>query len=480
MSEPSVSTSTASHAASEVISEVGRYAKEKNLIHDSDRVLCMVSGGADSVAMLHILHALSRSGGDAGPGTFSLGVCHVNYGRRGTASDADEDFVRRLGDELGVTVHSVRAPAGDRPNFQAWARDFRYLAARNLCQWQGYNRIAVGHNRDDRVETMLYRLLTYSGRRSLVVMPPRRGRVIRPLLFMAADRVRSYLDDVGLEHREDESNLSLEYTRNRIRQLVIPRLEEIRPDFRERLLDTLELLEDEDEVLESVTADAWREAAGGEGDVKYLRADVISLLPRATARLVVRRWLSCSRSRVRLSRRLLDAIVGLCRDTAGSARLSLAEGLQVERRYDRLVLLEDVAGPQSSKPDSVVLPVPGKAVFGDYEIEAVEAPPWSVASADPLAVTVDAARLRPPLKVRSGRRGDRFTPLGLEGSKSLQDLMVDEKVPRAERKKVPVVTSGGDIVWVCGLRMSEGFRVTPASRKLVGLKARRRSVENRI
>ena len=467
-------------APSEILSRTGQFIEENNLIGASDRILCMVSGGADSVAMLRLLHLLLQEEKPTKAGVFSLGVCHVNYGRRGGASDEDEGFVRRLGDELGVTVHVVRAPAEERSNFQAWARDFRYLAAQNLCKWQGYNRIAVGHNQDDRVETMLYRLVTYSGRRSLVVMPPRRGRVIRPLLFLRSDQIRNYCADAGYEYREDESNQMLDYVRNRIRQQVIPRLEEIRPDFRERVLDTLDLLADEDEVLQTVTEEAWEQAAAEEDDSRYLKARVLGSLPRATARLVVRRWLSCSRDHVRISRKVLDAIIDLCRDTSGSRVLSLAGGLQVERRYDKLLLLDPGDRGGATALDAVAIPVPGRVSFGDYEIEAVESPPWDLDSGNPLMVTVDAGRLREPLVVRPWREGDRFTPLGLKGSKSVQDLMVDEKVPRADRKKLPLVTSGGEIVWVCGLRMSEDFRVTPDTVKTVGLMARRRLDDNKV
>lgn len=466
-------------APSEILSRTGQFIEENNLIGASDRILCMVSGGADSVAMLRLLHLLLQEEKPMKAGVFSLGVCHVNYGRRGGASDEDEGFVRRLGDELGVTVHVVRAPAEERSNFQAWARDFRYLAAQNLCKWQGYNRIAVGHNQDDRVETMLYRLVTYSGRRSLVVMPPRRGRVIRPLLFLRSEQIRNYCAEAGFEYREDESNQMLDYVRNRIRQQVIPRLEEIRPDFRDRVLDTLDLLTDEDEVLRDVTAEAWVQAAVEEDGACYLRAEVLGGLPRATARLVVRRWLSCSRERVRISRNVLDAIVDLCRETSGSRMLSLAGGLQVERRYDRLLFL-DMSREDRKEPDAVTLRVPGSSTFGDYEIEVVESPPWDLDSGNRMMVTVDAGRLHEPLLVRAWREGDKFTPLGLKGSKSVQDLMVDEKVPRAARKKLPLVTSGGEIVWVCGLRMSEAFRVTPETDGTVGLRARRRIDDNKV
>lgn len=482
-----------------MLDRVAKHLQKKGLVRDGDRVLCMVSGGADSVAMLHLLDRVARKTSPHFPDTFSLGICHVNYGRRGAASELDEILVRRLGDSMGAPVHVIQAPRGQRANFQAWARDFRYLAAQNLCRWQGYTRIAVAHNQDDRIETFLYRLITYSGRRSLVVMPPCRGRVVRPLLFATAAEIREFCANNNLQYHNDDSNDTLDYARNQIRHLVTPRLQEIRPDFQEHILDTLSLLEDEDNVLEAITAEAWHTVCAAEsaGDVPVLKAGELAAMPRAISRLLIRRWLAQSRTNVRLSRRLLDAITDLCADPSGTSFVSLSKGLQVERRYDRLMLVaragthigapagagEELPG-DAQKDDAdgggVELSIPGKTVFGDYQIEVVESPGWELTAGDPLLATFDAANLQPPLIVRSWRPGDRFAPLGLGGSKSVQDLFTDEKVPQPERRRVPIVTSAGRIAWVCGLRVSEEFRVTGDTERTVGLKATRRAVERAV
>ncbi|RJQ42690.1 MAG: tRNA lysidine(34) synthetase TilS [Gaiellales bacterium] len=467
-----------------MLARLGTFVKEKNLIDEGDRILCMVSGGPDSVAMLHLMSLLSRGGEDFS-GEFGLGICHVNYHRRGEESLEDEDFVRSLGDRYDAPVHVIPAPDEERPNFQAWARDFRFLAAENLCRWQGYNKIAVAHNLDDRVETFLYRMITYSGRRSLVVMPPRRGKVIRPLLPFTAREIRGYLDGEGIAYRIDRSNLELEYVRNQVRHRVTPRLEEIRPDYRERITDTLSLLEDESLVLKEVTSAAWRDALLGEEEGRaVLSAAAVAAMPRAVARLVVRRWLAGCSEGVRLSRRLLEAVVDICREGSGTRRLSLAGGLQLARQYDRLMVTSGPAEEEVAGAEPQALPVPGLVTFGDYEVEAVEEPDWDMSSADPSLALVDAAALAAPLMVRPWRPGDSFRPLGLGGSKSLQDLFTDEKVPQPERGAVPIVTCGDDIVWVCGLRLAEDFRARPGCSK-VGLrlkkkaKARREPVEER-
>ncbi|MCL4472850.1 MAG: tRNA lysidine(34) synthetase TilS [Actinobacteria bacterium] len=477
MQKPSISSSSSSNTQSSddaMLKRLNAFIRDKGLFGDNDRVLCLVSGGADSTAMLRMLHALGGAGEPGAPRGFSLGICHVNYGLRGEESNLDEAFVRSLGDQLGIPVHAIRAPQEKRSNFQAWARDFRYLAAQNLCRWQGYSRIAVAHNKDDRIETFLYRLVTYSGRRSLVVMPPRRGRVIRPLLFLTAEEVRGHCRARGFDWREDASNQSLDYTRNRIRQQVLPRLAEISADYRERIADTLALLEDEDEVLASLTENAWRNACETFDGQDRLLASEVSLMPRATARLVIRRWLEGAGRQVRISRRLLDSIVELCSVSSGSSSLSLADGLQVERQYDKLLLVAKPAG-ENAAPQPATLTVPGQAVFGDFLVEAIESPSWSLGSDDPLRVVVDGGRLDPPLHVRSWQPGDRFAPLGFQGNKSIQDLFTDEKVPRRERTGVPIVISGGAIVWVAGLRIAEAFKVTAASERLVGLRVSRRN-----
>lgn len=485
MREPSISSLSPDQSSSQALSRAGEYIGRKNLVGSMDRVLCMVSGGADSVAMLNILHSLSISSKTSFPGDFSLGICHVNYGRRDTESDADEAFVRGLGDGMGIPVHTLRAPSEKRSNFQSWARDFRYLAAQNLCRWQGYTRIAVGHNKDDRIETFIYRLLTYSGRRSLVVMPPRRGMVIRPLLFMTSNEIREYCMASGLDWREDDSNQTLDYARNRIRHHVTPRLEEIQPDFRERITDTLALLEDEDEILDSVTGEAWRTAVRSEDGQVTLSAFEVSVLPRAVARLVMRRWLSNHGGQMRLSRRLLDSLVDLCSDQNGSSSISLSEDLQVERQYDRLLLANAGSKSALAMLEPVELPVPGKVEFGDYVIEAAgisrrDVSDEEISSPGPMEALIDSDATSLPLVVRSWRAGDRFNPLGFKGSKTIQDLFTDEKIPKSVRGRIPVVTAGNIIVWVCGLRMSEKFKVAPESARLIRLNAARRKIDNTV
>jgi tRNA(Ile)-lysidine synthase len=479
MPEPVTSTSPGSSTA-RLLGELGSFILDCKLMGTSDRVLCMVSGGADSTTMLWLLNSLSKGAGPASLKGVSLGICHVNYGLRGKASEADEAFVWRLGETLGVQVHSIRAPEPPSGNFQAWAREFRYQAARNLCRWQGYTRIATGHNLDDRVETFLYRMITYSGRRSLAVMPPRAGKVVRPLLFLTAARIRNFCQEAGISYCDDESNLDDRYRRNRIRHEVMPALSGIRPDFLDRIEDTISLLEDEERVLAALTAEAADEVILDDSEGRQsLSAGGLTLLDRALARLVVRRWLERQGRDIRISRTLLDSVVDMCSESHGTQSINLAAGLKLERRYDRLMLSGDAEAPEPVL-EPVELPVPGTVDFAGYEIEAEEVEGGDVKSADRLRVRVDADKLLPTLTVRPWMEGDRMHPLGMKGTKTLQDLFVDEKVPRGERRRVPVIACGAEIVWVCGLRVSEDFKVLPGSKRIIEIRAARRGLEDEI
>lgn len=464
--------------------ETGRFIANRKLIRPADRVLCMVSGGADSTAMLRVLSELASGRVSSLKGGFSLGICHVNYGTRGTDSDGDESFVRHLGDALGIQVHTIRAPEAERSNFQEWARDFRYLAARNLCRWQGYTKIAVAHNRDDRIETFLYRLITYSGRRSLVVMPPRKGRVIRPLLFLNGDEIRDYCASAGIDFREDETNQSLEYRRNRLRHRVMPGLAQVRPDFRDRIEETILMLEDEQTALDAVTDQAWGQVLlpgsdPAEAHAPALSATALTLLDRAVARLVVRRWLSVAGASERITRRLLDAIVDLGSESSGTRRLSLPGGMAFERRYDIITLATEEPSAEA-EPQPLDLPVPGGVDFQDYHIEARVLDEPGPVTEDPLTAEIDADRAGGILSVRTWRSGDRMRPLGMNGTKSLQDIFTDAKVPEPERHRIPIICRDDAIVWVCGVRLSQDFRLTSRSRQAIRLTAIRREIENAV
>jgi tRNA(Ile)-lysidine synthase len=380
------------------------------------QVLVLLSGGRDSVCLLDL--AVRHAG--------EVEALHVDYGLR--ASHADH--CAALCERLGVPLHVVRAGAPEG-NLQAWARDVRYAEAERLAKGV----IAVGHTATDQVETVLYRLAASPGRRALLGMSERNGRIVRPLLGVTREETAAYCRERGLPWLEDPSNDSDEFARNRARHGLVPALRELHPAAEANVLRTLAALRDEAEVLDVVVDAALTD------EVARLAA-----LPPALGRLCLAR--------------LADAPVGarleevLALPTGGS--LDLGGGLRVIEEYGRLRFERGAAPPPGT---AARLDVPGHAAFAGGELTC-EVGDFAIAEG-----TVDLDALDSPLEVRAWEPGDRMRPLGLGGSRSLQDLFTDRRVPRARRSRTPVVVSGGEIAWVPGVATGEAFRVTERTRR---------------
>ncbi|MET0614843.1 MAG: tRNA lysidine(34) synthetase TilS, partial [Thermoleophilaceae bacterium] len=383
-------------------------ARDSGLVRAAEPLLVMVSGGGDSVALLDIAHRLGSS----------VTALHVNYGLRDGAA-ADEALVRELAGRMDVplNVHHVTLPP--EGNLQELARDARYSLAEQLAD--GY--YAAAHTASDQAETVLYRLAVSPGSRALHGMVPRRGRLVRPLLEVTRDDVRDYLSGRGLEWREDPSNADRRFARARVRHDVLDALGELSPAAERNIAETARQLRDEAEVLDAVVADALAELAG-----PAISLDALREHPPALQRLVLR-----SLAGRTLSRSELEQLLSV--GPQGTKTVDLGGGLRAVAEYGtvRFTRAAD-AGP----PAPVELAVPGRARFGDWELEARLEGPGDVAVTD----------LGPAVTVRAWRDGDRMRPAGLGGSKSLQDLFTDRKVPRALRRTLPVVEAGGQIVWV--------------------------------
>ena len=417
-------------------------ARESGLVTPDEPLLVMLSGGADSVCLLDVVVRL-------GADTSAL---HVNYGLR-EGADGDERHCRELCEVLAVplSVEHVRLP--EAGNVQALARDARYRLAGGLAAGD----YASAHTASDQAETVLYRLAVSPGRRALLGMEPRRDRLVRPLLGATREETREYCRGRGLAWREDPSNEDRRYARARVRHDVLPALRSLNRAAERTVTETALLLRDEAEVLEDVVSSAL-EALGG-GPTVELAA--LEGLPPALSRLVLRRLAEAAAGEPRsISRAETDAVLALAR--TGSRSLDLGGGLQAVAEYGTLRF---TVGGRPAAPDPVALPVPGRARFGTWEVEATPGRGEVLVSADALGGAVT---------VRGWREGDRMRPVGLGGSKTLADLFTDRKVPRALRRVLPVVEAADGIVWVAGVALDERFAAAPEDPAPIGLSARAR------
>jgi tRNA(Ile)-lysidine synthase len=391
-------------------------ARASGLVAAGEPLLVLLSGGPDSVCLLDVAIEL-----EAG-----VSALHVNYGLRDSA-DADADFCRDLCERLGVPLEVKTAAIPRQGNVQAWARETRYFVAERIAEGD----YATGHTLSDQAETVVYRLAASAGRRALLGMEPRRGRLVRPLLEVTREDTREWCRARGLEWCEDPTNEDTYYARARVRHEVMPHLRELNPAAERNIAETARRLREEEELVETVV-NAALERLGPAPELAALRGE-----PAGLARLVLSHLADTPVSPPRTAEilRLTDS---------GSHELDVGDGTRAVVEYGRVRFAR---GPDAPIPEPVTLSVPGSIRFGDWEVEAhLGERGEAVLSAD---------QLGPEATVRSWRDGDRMRPAGLGGTKSLQDLFTDRKVPRALRRSLPVVEANGEIVWVAGVAAAD-------------------------
>jgi tRNA(Ile)-lysidine synthase len=433
---------------------LSRVVRESGLVADGSRGVALVSGGADSAV------AAAGLAGALGPGQV-VGL-HLNYGLR-PDSDRDQRTCEELCGMLGIELE-VEHPELGGGNVQAEARRARYRAAERLRLARELDWIATGHTRTDLAETVLYRLANSPGRRALLGLRARRGEVVRPILSLDREEVRRLAEEAGLPFADDPTNAEPLFARNRIRNEVLPVLREIGSEAEATIAETHAELVEESETLDRLAAEALSrsgtEAAGAIG------RDALGEMDPAIRRLVLRLMAErAAGGQVPLGRSRTAEIWRLLNQPEGGM-IELGGGVEAHAEHGHLRF---TSGPPQVASEGV-LTVPGVCRFGGWEVRAeLEAGVPPVDGPD-LAV-LDPGALGTSVTVRAWREGDRMRPLGLGGSKSLQDLFTDRKVPRSLRHVLPVITAHERIAWIAGVAVSEEFAAKPGAPKSAVLRA---------
>jgi tRNA(Ile)-lysidine synthase len=460
-----------------------RTVRRHALVPRGGRVLVALSGGPDSVALLHLLLELQ------GAGELSVaGAAHFNHQLRGEEADGDEAFCRAMAAALDLPIETgrgdVRALAREaRRSVEDAARVARYAFLEAAADRLGADVVAVGHSADDQAETFLLRLIRGAGPRGLAGILPRSGRVVRPLIDVPRADLRQYVAARQLDSREDSSNADLDLPRNRVRHELLPYLQrEFSPGITGVLAREAAIARiDEDRLHQEAIDLAGSVVLRSSGVVHIDTAALTSLHPAVASRV----------ARMALQPLAPDAFVGFdhierllrfAREGRRGAAMSLP-GQQAVHQGGRIALGPEPPRPgPAAQPNSFRFPlsIPGEVTLGaqGWAISAERAErldgsgvPGAPRSVD-VAVALEPTSL--PLAIRSRRPGDRVRPPGLGHGKKLQDFLVDRKVPRDTRDSLPLVVDRDDrIVWVVGEAVAEDFRVTEPSRAVILLKARR-------
>ncbi|OQX66224.1 MAG: tRNA lysidine(34) synthetase TilS [Desulfococcus sp. 4484_242] len=444
---------------------VARYC----MIAPGDRVVAAVSGGADSVCLLDVLDRLRNTL------RITLIVAHLDHGLRPDVDEQETAFVRDLAASRGLDfafkrVNPPMDPKG--PSLEEKARELRYRFLKKVQAGWGAQRIATGHSLDDQAETVLMRLLRGSGPAGLSGIPPvRKDGIVRPLIEITREEIRSYLDHMGLAHVTDASNFDVTYLRNAIRRHLLPQLETYQPRIKEILGRTAEIAREDNRYLTG-RAEAWlseKAEMGSEGPV--LPVSGLMGLPPSLQNHAVRAALKIMTGSLRrIGVAHINAVRGLVMGSRPQAGITLPQGLVVRRVYDRLYFSR---GPSAPRNDyAVVIEGPGTwhidALGCDICLEEAPAgPSIQGLEAGGWIACLDAERIAFPLTLRSVQPGDRFVPLGMKGHKKLKDFFVDRKIPSRVRSRIPILAQGNRVVWVCGLRIDDRFKVGPRTKRIL-------------
>jgi tRNA(Ile)-lysidine synthase len=442
----------------EALDSLAQAVRRGGLVDGHSSGVVMVSGGPDSACL--------AAGLAQAIGPERVHALHVNYGLRDSA-DRDERVCRDLCSRLRIDLHIDR-PEHLHGNLQAAAREFRYGAAERLRVRTGGDWIATGHTRTDLAETFLYRLAVSPGARSLRCLPAQSGRIVRPLLELERAELRRLAIAATLPFADDETNLDPTFARNRIRAEVLPVLRELSPAAERNVAETQTEMIEEARLLERIVLEALEAAGAGAGSVA-IRAEALEGSEPALRRLALRALAERAAGRaIPLSRRRAGQIVRLAR---------MPEGGQVDLGHGVIAICEgglirfETASEADAAPTPTPLRVPGTCRFGQWEVRAeLRAGPLEPAGPD--LATLDAVALGDELVVRTWHEGDRMRPLGMSGTKTLQDLFTDRGVPRSLRHHLPVVTAAGRVVWVAGVAVSEDFRLSRDAQEVAVLTAR--------
>jgi tRNA(Ile)-lysidine synthase len=438
-----------------------------SLLKRGETILVGLSGGPDSVCLLYLFDKLKREI------NLKLHAVYVNHNLRPDETSKEADFCANLCKKLdiGFTLKSVdvKAHAKEwRLNKQEAARQLRYGAFDETAFEVGADRIALAHNADDQAETLIMRLIRGAGPTGLCGMPAKRGKIIRPLIEIERRMIEDFLDAEKIPFVVDSSNLRPDYFRNRLRQSLMPFLKEINPNLTDTITNTVSIIQEEERYFDIiVTKTLMKLISRRTADRIELFLTPLEAMDTVIVRRVLRRAIDETKGKSGISFTHIKDIISMIKHGAAGDRLYLPGGMRVIKEYSVIIITTEKPAKMSSyeihPPAKLPLKEAGMVIEATFEEQSF-APGDGKSS-----VVLDAGLMTFPLQVRPRCPGDFFFPIGFGRRKKLQDFFVDEKVPRDDRDKIPIVVSGSDIVWIAGYRADERFRITEKTKKFLRL-----------
>lgn len=438
-----------------LLDEFEKYVAENELFTHDDKVLLTVSGGVDSM----VLMSLTAAAG------YNFGVAHCNFQLRGKESDEDEVLVEREAKRLGVEFFNKRFDTTAEmertgESMEMAARRLRYQWFRELCDEHGYTVIAIAHHVNDSIETFFINMLRGTGLRGLTGITNHVGRIVRPLMFTNRKDIHDYAVAHRIPFREDSSNRSTKYLRNKVRIGLIPMLKEITPQFTTIMRRNVSRLSQAQDFITSAMNIIKRDVIEHSGDIHTIKvSNINSSLPR---NFVIYEILS---SEYGFKGDVVDALCHALDNNSTGRRFYSREWVAVVDRGNIVVstILDTDDCEVGVERNTLRSYVGGSVLYYQYcDIDFVD----TLDLGENVAL-IDADKLRYPLRLRRWHDGDWFQPLGMSGRKKISDYLIDKKVSMAEKNRQFVLLSGDDIVWVVGRRLDDRFAITKRTERVL-------------
>lgn len=457
--------------SNKLIDKVTATIEKYSMLRQGETVLIGLSGGPDSVCLLHVLDRIK------GEYNLSIHAVYVDHNLRPDETPKEIEFCRDLCKKLNVEfiVKSIDLNSyikEHRLNKQEAAREMRYNIFGETAIEVNADKIALAHNADDQAETLFMRLIRGTGPKGLSGMPVKRGNIIRPLIEIERSAIEDFLDNEKIGSVLDSSNLKTDYLRNRIRLLLMPELKKLNPNLINSLTTTISIIQEEERYFDIIVTKTLMKLISRKRPNRIeLFLAPMQTMDSVILKRVLRRAIDETESLRGISFLHIEDISGLIKKGKPGDRIYLPKGIRVIKEYAILVITSEapvkIGSYELQPPGEVIIKEAGIVIKASFE-EKTEDFGDGRSSA-----LLDADRIDFPLKIRQRTPGDFFFPLGFGKRKKLQDLFVDEKVPRDQRDSVPVVVSGKEpgkeIIWVAGYRADERFRVTEKTERFLRL-----------
>lgn len=445
--------------------KVLRFIKENNLISESDKVLIALSGGPDSVFLLHFFNKFKKKF------RIELGAVHINHLLRVKNSDRDELFCKAICNELEIPIYSLRANVKlyakrNKCSLEVSGRKIRYDYFERILSSKKYNKLATAHNADDNAETVLLNLIKGTGVKGIAGIPVKRDKIIRPILCLSKRKILEYLEDNKFEYRIDESNLSNEYERNFLRNDVIPLIQKnLNPSFAENVLSSSLNFQRLNLFIEKMLTELKSDIVIQKNKYISLPSNIFDNVDEFLTSQLIKNLID-ENFDVKTDSIDLKKILSLKNKQTGKSE-ELSHHLRVLKERNKIIITKNQLEQQDSDK---VIQIGESIELNGKKLSIIEVPKnQAEIVSDKNIEFISGDKIKGAFIVRSWQSGDKFYPIGMRGTKKLSDYLNEIKINSFDKKNQLVLINNSKMIWVIGQRLDDRFKITSKTKKVLKL-----------